>query len=166
MMDKDINKQEILDSITRHKKYIDENDITINDLFGTIGRCHTSGLGNGSIPNYQLTIKELQDKNTKIDLEINKLENSLEAINVGESLGDHFKSEDEDEEDKLVFVLDGEELKAANKWMKKQRKKNKKAGKIGDCFEYVFSFSGIGVGVSVKDALTGKSKDITDYDKW
>lgn len=69
-------------------------------------------------------------------------------------------------EDKLIFTIEGKELKAAKKWIKKQKKKNKKVGTIGDRFSYEFAITGIGIGVSVKDALTGKSKDITDYDKW
>ena len=82
--------------------------------------------------------------------------NNREIMNIDRAMDD----------EKLIFTIEGKELKSAKKWIKKQKKKNKKVGTIGDRFVYEFSITGIGIGKSVRDCLTGKSKNITDYDKW
>ncbi len=66
-----------------------------------------------------------------------------------------------------TFTLEGKELKRAQKWIKKQKKKNgDHMGAAGGRFSYVFNPTGIGTGVSVIDNLTGKTKDVTDYDSF
>lgn len=67
----------------------------------------------------------------------------------------------------LTFTIDEEEYKIAKKWMKKQKKKHgSEIGTIGDRFSYKFTPTGLGVIISVVDALTKKSKVITNFNNW
>ena len=66
----------------------------------------------------------------------------------------------------LSFSVSEKEQKAINKFIKKQMKKHKKVGTIGDRFSYAFTPTGIGTGVSVIDGWDGSRKDCTDYDNW
>ena len=71
------------------------------------------------------------------------------------------------EEKTLTFTVDADELKKAEEWMKKQKEKHgSEIGTIGDRFSYKFTPTGLGVIISVVDALTKKSKVITNFDNW
>lgn len=69
--------------------------------------------------------------------------------------------------DKKIFILENEELERANKWIEKQKKEQgRKVGSMGDRFSYIFSPTGLGTIIIVKDHLTGEEEDVTDYDSW
>ena len=69
--------------------------------------------------------------------------------------------------DRIEFVLEGKELKDAEKWIKKQKKKYPiELTTVGERFSYSFMPSGLGVFVSVHDAYTGKKKNVTDVNAW
>ena len=70
-------------------------------------------------------------------------------------------------EKSLTFTLSGKEYEKAQKWIKKQKKKHgTKIGTIGDRFSYRFTPTGIGIGVTVIDALSGEEENVTDYSTW
>ena len=70
-------------------------------------------------------------------------------------------------EKKLTFTVEADELKVAKKWIKKQKEKHgSEVGTVGDRFSYKFTPTGLGVIVSIVDALTGESKLLTNFDNW
>ena len=70
-------------------------------------------------------------------------------------------------EKKLTFTVEADELKVAKKWVKKQKEKHgSEIGTAGDRFSYKFTPTGLGVIVSIVDALTGESKLLTNFDNW
>lgn len=70
-------------------------------------------------------------------------------------------------EQKMNFTLEGKELEKAKKWIKKQKKiHGENIGTIGDRFSYIFTPTGIGVGITILDGLTQEKKDVTNYDNW
>lgn len=65
------------------------------------------------------------------------------------------------------FELSKKEKKAAKKFIKKQEKKDRSPmTTIGGRFQYIFTPTGVGVCISIFDALLKKKKDITDYSCW
>lgn len=63
--------------------------------------------------------------------------------------------------------MNDKEKKAAEAWISKQRKKKKSPDTaIGGRFSYIFTPTGIGTAVTIRDGLTGEEKNITDYDTW
>ena len=67
----------------------------------------------------------------------------------------------------MNFSLNEVEQAAADKWLKKHRKKCslKNTGAIGGAISYEFTLTGIGMAIEVKCAC-GKSKNVTDYGCW
>lgn len=67
----------------------------------------------------------------------------------------------------MHFRLSDKEEKAAEKWMKKRRKKYPDNGKF-PCgrFTYTFTPSGIGMVVTIRDNAFQIEKDITDVSVW
>ena len=68
----------------------------------------------------------------------------------------------------MHFELNEVEQEAADKWLKKHRKRCKlkgKTGAIGGAISYEFTLTGIGTAVEVKCAC-GEYKNVTDYGCW
>lgn len=67
----------------------------------------------------------------------------------------------------MKFELSDKEIKRANKFIKKQEKKYPTIPTaMGGRFNYIFTPTGIGTGVSIRDAQENIEKNITDYDLW
>jgi hypothetical protein len=64
-----------------------------------------------------------------------------------------------------TFVISDEELKKIDEWMN-ENGRNLSSGAIGGRYSYCFSPTSLGVVFVVKDDLTGKKLDLTDYDSW
>ena len=66
------------------------------------------------------------------------------------------------------FKLSEKEAKAAEKFIKKQMKKETiyDGGAIGGRFSYVFTIMSIGNSVEVVDNVLNEKKDVTDMDSW
>lgn len=67
----------------------------------------------------------------------------------------------------ISFNLNEKESKMARKFIKRCFKENKEdVGAIGGRFNYIINPTGVGVGITIMDTLTGEIKDVTDYDSW
>lgn len=66
----------------------------------------------------------------------------------------------------MIFELLGKELQRAEKFVKKQMKKDNTLPTAGERFTYMFTPTGIGTVIKIKDEMLGKIKDITDWDLW
>ena len=66
----------------------------------------------------------------------------------------------------MKFILEGKELKAAKKFIKKQKKKDGRIATAGERWTYSFTPTGLGTVVKIKDELLGDKKDLTYWDCW
>ena len=62
------------------------------------------------------------------------------------------------------FGLTTKQEAAIEKW--KQSLHRSKKPYYGRDVQYIFTPTGIGIGLTVRDTKTGKEKDFTDYDVW
>lgn len=65
------------------------------------------------------------------------------------------------------FELDKEDLEKFKDWKKKQLNKNSSnCGMVGGRWTIMFTPTGIGTIISIKDNKLNEELDITDYDSW
>jgi hypothetical protein len=65
-----------------------------------------------------------------------------------------------------TFKLEGLEESRANHWIKLQKKKDPSNFTIGERWSYIFTPTGLGTMVIIKDNLLEETMDVTDYDLW
>lgn len=61
-----------------------------------------------------------------------------------------------------TFTLSDEQEEKLNKWQAKHKKKYGEYGML----QFRFTYTGIGIGVEVKNLTHKKKIDLTEYDKW
>ena len=66
----------------------------------------------------------------------------------------------------MIFKLEGKELKAAQEFIKIQKKKDSHLPTAGERWTYLFTPTGLGTGVSIEDNLLHDIKDLTDWSCW
>ena len=66
----------------------------------------------------------------------------------------------------MNFILEGKELKAAKKFIKKQSKKDNRMPTAGERWTYSFTPTGLGTAVTITDGVLNETKNITDFDCW
>lgn len=66
----------------------------------------------------------------------------------------------------MVFDLNEKEEQSIKEWIIKQKEKKDKSTTIGGRFSYIFTPTGIGIGITIKDNLLYETFDATDYDCW
>ena len=66
----------------------------------------------------------------------------------------------------MVFDLNEKEEQSIVDWMAKQKTKKEKLTTIGGRFSYIFTPTGVGNGIQVRDNLLDETFDATDYDCW
>ena len=66
----------------------------------------------------------------------------------------------------MTFTLNKKEELAAKKFIKSLKRSKIEKEIWGSRVSYTFTPTGIGVAVTVRDCITGETKDITDYDSW
>lgn len=63
-----------------------------------------------------------------------------------------------------TFEINEKQAARIDKWLKSLHRSKKPY--YGRDREYIFSPGAIGIGLTVRDLKTGKTKDFTDYDTW
>jgi hypothetical protein len=66
----------------------------------------------------------------------------------------------------MEFKLEDKELEDAEKFIKSQRKKDNSMPTAGERWTYLFTPSGLGTVVYIKDELLGDTKNVTNWDWW
>ena len=66
----------------------------------------------------------------------------------------------------MIFKLEGVELEAAEEFIKIQKKKDPRIPTAGERWTYIFTPTGLGTVVSIKDNLLLDTKDLTDWSCW
>jgi len=64
------------------------------------------------------------------------------------------------------FTIDKETWNKIKKWQQKQIKINKSNYTLGERWSYIFTPTGLGTIISVKDNILNVEKDFTNYDYW
>ena len=64
------------------------------------------------------------------------------------------------------FVLEEWQAKSFEKWKKKQMKKDPSMPAAGERWTFMFTPTGIGTVIKVKDECTGEELDLTDWENW
>jgi uncharacterized protein (UPF0218 family) len=64
------------------------------------------------------------------------------------------------------FELDKTQIEKFEKWKKKQLKKNQSIFTIGERWSFVFTPSGLGLIINVKDNKTNDEIELTDWDNF
>lgn len=64
------------------------------------------------------------------------------------------------------FELDEEEIKKFESWKKKQKEKNPSMPTAGERWTFMFTPTGLGTVVKVKDEETDDIIDLTDWENW
>jgi hypothetical protein len=62
----------------------------------------------------------------------------------------------------MTFTIDNEDIKKISKWVKQQKKKNNHNFTLGERWSYIFTPTGLGILISIKDNLLDEQYDITD----
>ena len=72
----------------------------------------------------------------------------------------------ESELHRIEFDLNDAQAKKLEKWKKKQLKKDPSMPAAGERWTFMFTPTGIGTVVKVKDECTGEVLDLTDWENW
>ena len=67
---------------------------------------------------------------------------------------------------KNKFVLEQDEADAIKKWIEEQKKKDSSNFVTGERWSYIFTPTGLGMLVSVRDNLLEEEKIVTNLDNW
>ena len=64
------------------------------------------------------------------------------------------------------FELDEEEIKKFESWKKKQKEKDPSMPTAGERWTFMFTPTGLGTMVQVRDEATDEIIDLTDWENW
>lgn len=66
----------------------------------------------------------------------------------------------------MTFTIDKEDIKKISKWVKKQRKKDSSNFALGERWSYIFTPTGIGTLLTIKDNILNEEYEVTDISNW
>jgi len=66
----------------------------------------------------------------------------------------------------MIFKIEGKELRAANEFIAKQMKIDSSLPTAGERWTYIFTPTGIGTVIKIKDENLKCIEDITDWEMW
>ena len=66
----------------------------------------------------------------------------------------------------MKFLLEQDEADAAKKWIKEQKEKDNSNFSLGERWSYIFTPTGLGMMVSIRDNILIEEKTVTNLDEW